>query len=129
MLDDWDPRVIDGIAAHHRVIAFDNRGVGATGSVVPDNIDQMADDAIAFIRALDLTKVDLIGFSLGGAVAQVVALKAPDLVLANDLGGHRTSRWRRNRRDAQNRRRRLHEGSPDAERPREYLFFSPHYGR
>lgn len=87
VLDDWDPRVIDGIAAHHRVVAFDNRGVGATGSVVPDNIDQMADDAIAFIRALGLTKVDLIGFSLGGAVAQVVALKAPDLVRRMILAG------------------------------------------
>lgn len=87
VLDDWDPRVIDGIAAHHRVIAFDNRGVGATGSVVPDNIDQMADDAIAFIRALGLTKVDLIGFSLGGGVAQVVALKAPDLVRRMILAG------------------------------------------
>ncbi|MUL48224.1 alpha/beta hydrolase [Mycobacterium sp. CBMA293] len=87
VLDDWDPRVIDGIAAHHRVIAFDNRGIGATGSVVPDNIDQMADDAIAFIRALGLTKVDLIGFSLGGGVAQVVALKAPDLVQRMILAG------------------------------------------
>lgn len=87
VLDDWDPRVIDGIAAYHRVIAFDNRGVGATGSKVPDNIDQMADDAIAFIRALGLTKVDLIGFSLGGGVAQLVALKAPDLVHRMILAG------------------------------------------
>ncbi len=87
VLDDWDPRVIDGIAAYHHVIAFDNRGVGGTGSVVPDNIDQMADDAIAFIRALGLTKVDLIGFSLGGGVAQVVALKAPDLVRRMILAG------------------------------------------
>ncbi|MCX8562863.1 alpha/beta hydrolase [Mycolicibacterium mucogenicum] len=87
VLDDWDPRVIDGIATRHRVIALDNRGVGATGSKVPDNIDQMADDAIAFIRALGLTKVDLIGFSLGGAVAQLVALKAPHLVRRMILAG------------------------------------------
>ena len=54
VLDDWDPRIIDGIAAHHRVIAFDNRGVGATGSSVPGTVEQMGTDAIAFIRALGL---------------------------------------------------------------------------
>src|SRR3989442_13360583 len=77
VLDDWDPRVIDGIAAHHRVIAFDNRGVGASGGSTPKTIDEMASDAIAFIRALGLQKVDLFGFSLGGGVAQVVALRSP----------------------------------------------------
>jgi pimeloyl-ACP methyl ester carboxylesterase len=87
VLDDWDPRVIDGIAAHHRVIAFDNRGVGASGSAVPATIERMAADAIAFIRALGLEKVDLIGFSLGGGVAQVVALQAPDLVRRMILAG------------------------------------------
>jgi len=87
VLDDWDPRVIDGIAAHHRVITFDNRGVGASGSAVPDTIEQMADDAIAFIRALGLEKVDLVGFSLGGGVAQLVALQAPDLVRRMILAG------------------------------------------
>jgi pimeloyl-ACP methyl ester carboxylesterase len=80
VLDDWDPRIIDGIATHHRVIAFDNRGVGATGSSVPHTVEQMGTDAIAFIRALGLQKVDLFGFSLGGGVAQVVALRAPELV-------------------------------------------------
>lgn len=79
-LDDWDPRIIDGVASAHHVIAFDNRGVGGTGSKVPTDIDQMAADAIAFIRALGLTKVDLFGFSLGGAVAQVVTLRAPELI-------------------------------------------------
>lgn len=80
VLDDWDPRVIDGIAAHHRVIAFDNRGVGATGGSVPPTVEQMGTDAIAFIRALGLEKVDLLGFSLGGGVAQMVLLQAPELV-------------------------------------------------
>lgn len=80
VLDDWDPRVIDGIAAHHRVIAFDNRGVGGSSSKVPTDIAQMGADAIAFIRALGLDKVDLLGFSLGGGVAQMVTLQAPDLV-------------------------------------------------
>ncbi|MBA4025737.1 MAG: alpha/beta hydrolase [Gordonia sp.] len=86
-LDDWDPRVIDGVAGKHRVIAFDNRGVGGSGSKVPTTIDDMATDAIAFIRALGLNKVDLFGFSLGGAVAQVVALKAPDLIRRIVLAG------------------------------------------
>ena len=87
VLDDWDPRVIDGIAASHHVIAFDNRGVGGTGSKVPTNIEAMGTDAIEFIRALGHDKVDLIGFSLGGAVAQMVALQAPDLVRRMVLTG------------------------------------------
>ncbi len=87
VLDDWDPRVVDGIAAHHRVIAFDNRGVGGTGSSVPSTVDQMGSDAIAFITALGLQKVDLFGFSLGGGVAQMVALQRPDLVRRMVLAG------------------------------------------
>jgi pimeloyl-ACP methyl ester carboxylesterase len=80
VLDDWDPRIMDGIAAHHRVIAFDNRGVGATGAKVPSDLETMGADAIDFIRAMGLDKVDLFGFSVGGAVAQMVALQEPDLV-------------------------------------------------
>ncbi|MEV3901104.1 alpha/beta hydrolase [Mycobacterium sp. NPDC050551] len=87
VLDDWDPRVVDGIAAHHRVIAFDNRGVGATEGSVPASVEQMAADAIAFIRALGLDKVDLFGFSLGGGVAQLVALQAPELIRRMILAG------------------------------------------
>jgi pimeloyl-ACP methyl ester carboxylesterase len=87
VLDDWDPRVIDGIAAHHRVIAFDNRGVGASGGSVPATVEQMGTDAIAFIRALGLKQVDLFGFSLGGGVAQMVALQAPELVRRMILAG------------------------------------------
>jgi pimeloyl-ACP methyl ester carboxylesterase len=87
VLDDWDPRVIDGIAAQRRVIAFDNRGVGASGGSVPDTIEAMGRDAIAFIRALGHKQVDLLGFSLGGGVAQMVALQAPDLVRRMVLAG------------------------------------------
>src|SRR5437868_6017893 len=76
VLDDWDPRIIDGIAARHRVIAFDNRGVGGSGGSVPATVEQMGTDAIDFIRALGLEQVDLFGFSLGGGVAQMVALQA-----------------------------------------------------
>lgn len=87
VLDDWDPRVIDGIAAQRRVIAFDNRGVGASGGAVPPTIEAMGRDAIAFIRALGLKQVDLLGFSLGGGVAQMVALQAPGLVRRMILAG------------------------------------------
>lgn len=87
VLDDWDPRVVDGIAAHHRVITFDNRGIGASGGKVPTTVEQMGTDAIAFIRAMGLEKVDLFGFSLGGGVAQMVALQAPELVRRIILAG------------------------------------------
>jgi len=80
VLDNWDPRVVDGIAAHHRVIAFDNRGVGASTGTTPKTIEAMAADAVTFIRALGLTKVDLLGFSMGGMIAQVIARTDPDLV-------------------------------------------------
>lgn len=80
VLDDWDPRVIDGIAGNHHVIAFDNRGIGSSSSKVPTNVGQMGSDAISFIRALGYDTVDLFGFSLGGAVAQMVVLQAPELV-------------------------------------------------
>src|SRR3954451_17012906 len=87
VLDDWDPRVIDGIAAKRPVIAFDNRGVGATGGSVPHTIDAMAADAVAFIRVLGYDQVDLLGFSLGGGVAQVITLEHPDLVRRVILAG------------------------------------------
>ena len=80
VLDDWDPRVIDGLAAHRHVITFDNRGIGATTGTVPDTIAEMAADATSFIRALGHDHVDLLGFSLGGGVAQEVTLTNPDLV-------------------------------------------------
>jgi pimeloyl-ACP methyl ester carboxylesterase len=79
-LDNWDPRIIDPIAKGHHVIAFDNRGVGASSGQVPDSIEAMADDAAKFIRALGFKKVDIFSFSLGGMVAQALVVKYPDLV-------------------------------------------------
>lgn len=79
-LDNWDPAVIDPIAARHHVIAFDNRGVGASTGRVPDTIEAMADDAYAFITALGLGTIDILSFSLGGMVAQALVLKHPELV-------------------------------------------------
>jgi pimeloyl-ACP methyl ester carboxylesterase len=80
VLDNWDPRVVDGIAATHRVITFDNRGVGASSGSTPRTIEEMATDAVAFIRALGLEQVDLFGFSMGGMIAQVIAQAEPQLV-------------------------------------------------
>src|SRR5215217_3645114 len=80
VLDNWDPRVVDGIAAKHRVIAFDNRGVGASTGKTPDTIQAMAKDAVTFIHALGFDQVDLHGFSMGGMIAQVIARDEPELV-------------------------------------------------
>ncbi|MBY3308157.1 alpha/beta hydrolase [Rhizobium laguerreae] len=80
VLDDWDPLVVDGVAANHPVILFDNRGVGGTGGTTPSTVEEMAEDAVAFVCALRLEKVDLFGFSLGGFVSQVIAQRYPDLV-------------------------------------------------
>jgi len=87
VLDNWDPRVIDGIAAKHRVITFDNRGVGASQGATPDSIEAMARDAVAFIRALGFEQVDLLGFSMGGFIAQVIAQQEPQLVRKVILAG------------------------------------------
>ena len=80
VLDNWDPRIIDPIAAHHHVIAFDNRGVGASSGEVPLSVEEMADDAYTFITALGHRKIDIFSFSLGGMVAQALVLKHPELV-------------------------------------------------
>jgi pimeloyl-ACP methyl ester carboxylesterase len=79
-LDNWDPRIIDPIAKDHHVIAFDNRGVGASTGQVPASVEAMADDASTVIRALGFDKVDIFSFSLGGFVAQALVIKHPDLV-------------------------------------------------
>lgn len=86
-LDNWDPRVIDPIAERHHVITFDNRGVGASSGTVPDTIDSMADDAYAFITALGFSTVDILGFSLGGMIAQALVIKHHDLVRKLILAG------------------------------------------
>jgi pimeloyl-ACP methyl ester carboxylesterase len=87
VLDNWDPRVVDGMASQRRVITFDNRGVGASQGRTPSSIAEMAKDAVAFIRALGLDQVDLLGFSMGGFVAQVIAAEQPDLVRKIILAG------------------------------------------
>jgi pimeloyl-ACP methyl ester carboxylesterase len=87
VLDNWDPRVVNGIAAKHRVISFDNRGVGASSGATPTTIEEMARDAVTFIRALGFDQVDLFGFSMGGMIAQVIAQQEPQLVRKMILAG------------------------------------------
>ncbi|MBN3511482.1 alpha/beta hydrolase [Mycolicibacterium septicum] len=79
-LDNWDPRIIDPIAKTRHVIAFDNKGVGASSGKVPDTIEEAADDAYTFITALGFKKIDVFSFSMGGMIAQDLTLKHPELV-------------------------------------------------
>jgi pimeloyl-ACP methyl ester carboxylesterase len=79
-LDNWDPRIIDPIAKNRHVIAFDNKGVGASTGQVPDSIEAMADDAYTFIKALGFDKIDIFSFSLGGFIAQALVVKHPEFV-------------------------------------------------
>jgi pimeloyl-ACP methyl ester carboxylesterase len=79
-MDHWDPAVTDGLAHDREVILFDNAGISSSSGEVPNSIEEMAANAAAFIRAVGLTQVDVLGFSLGGLVAQELALAEPELV-------------------------------------------------
>ena len=79
-LDSWDPALVDALAANHRVITFDYAGVGGSTGTTADSIEQTARDTIAFITALGLDQVDLLGFSIGSFVAQEITLRRPALV-------------------------------------------------
>ena len=79
-LDNWDPALIDDLAAERRVVPFDNVGVGTTTGTTPNTVEAMAHDAIAFIEAMSFQQVDLLGFSIGSFVAQEIALRRPDVV-------------------------------------------------
>jgi pimeloyl-ACP methyl ester carboxylesterase len=79
--------VVDGIAAERRVILVDLRGVGGSGGTTPDSVEAMTGDAIAFLQALGLSTVNLLGYSLGGMVAQVIVQQRPDLVRRVILAG------------------------------------------
>ena len=87
VLDNFDPRIVDGLAAARPVIALDYRGVGGSGGQAPLTIAEMAEDAIAVIRALGIDQVDLLGFSLGGFVAQDILRQEPGLVRKAILTG------------------------------------------
>src|ERR1700744_408549 len=79
-MDHWDPLVTDGLAATREAILFNNAGVSSTSGEVPNSVEDMASNAAAFIRALGIVKADILGFSLGGLVAQALAIDSPDLV-------------------------------------------------
>ena len=79
-MDYWDPAVTDGLARNREVILFNNAGVSSSSAKVPTSFQEMGANAIAFIKALGLTKADVLGFSIGGMVAQEITAQAPDLV-------------------------------------------------
>jgi pimeloyl-ACP methyl ester carboxylesterase len=79
-MDAWDPAVVNSLAETRPVIAFNNLGIGTSTGRTPDTVEQMASDAETFIRGLGLPKVDLLGFSLGGMLTQVLAVQHPGLI-------------------------------------------------
>jgi pimeloyl-ACP methyl ester carboxylesterase len=79
-MDHWDPLVTDGLAEGREVILFDNAGISSSSGEVPTSVEEMATNAVAFIHALELDQVDVLGFSLGGLIAQEIVLQAPAIV-------------------------------------------------
>ena len=79
-LDYWDPPLVDALAAGRRLILFDNAGVAGSSGTTPSTVAEMARDAIAFFTAMDLDRIDLLGYSIGSFVAQDIALIRPALV-------------------------------------------------
>ena len=125
VLDDWDPAVIDGLATERHVIAFDNRGVGGSGGTTPDSVEAMADDAVAFLDALGLGTVDLLGFSLGGMVAQVVAQQRPDLVRRLILAGTGPAGGKGGASVGAVLQNAIQQAAAQGKHPKHFLFFSP----
>jgi pimeloyl-ACP methyl ester carboxylesterase len=89
-MDDWDPEVVEGLARGRRVYVFDNAGVGASEGVTPDSLERMAQYAEDFVDALQLGPVDLLGFSMGGAIAQQFVFDRPTVVRKVVLAGTAT---------------------------------------
>jgi pimeloyl-ACP methyl ester carboxylesterase len=86
-MDNWDPALTNGLAKYFPVILFDNKGIGGSGGETPDNIDAMAKDAISFIHALGYQKINILGFSMGGFIAQQLIYQEPELVSKLILAG------------------------------------------
>jgi pimeloyl-ACP methyl ester carboxylesterase len=86
-MDYWDPAFIDALAKQRTVITFDNKGVSLSGGETPDSFSAMGDDAADFIAALGYKKVDVLGFSIGGCVAQELTISHPALVRRLILAG------------------------------------------
>ena len=79
-MDSWDPAVVNGLAEGRPLVVFNNLGIGTSSGRTPDSVERMAEDAARFIRGLGLPRVDLLGFSLGGMLAQVLAVEHPGLI-------------------------------------------------
>jgi pimeloyl-ACP methyl ester carboxylesterase len=101
-LDNWDPALVEALASHRRVVAFDNIGVGGTNGTTPNTVEQMAADTMSFLDAMGLDRVDILGFSIGSFIAQEIALTRPalvrNLILASSApkgaaGMHGWARW------------------------------------
>jgi pimeloyl-ACP methyl ester carboxylesterase len=125
VLDDWDPAVVDGIAAERRVILVDLRGVGGSGGTTPDSVESMAADAIAFLEALGLHTVDLLGFSLGGMVAQVILEQRPDLVRRVILAGTAPAGDQGPAATGAVLQSAIEKAGAQGKHPKHFLFFSP----
>lgn len=120
-LDHWDPAVTDGLAKDREVILFNNAGVASSSGETPTSFQEMGANAIAFIRALGLTQVDVLGISIGGFVAQEIALQGGDLVRKIILvgTGHRSQDM------SESRSAEIFAGSYD---PPEHLWLAVHFG-
>ncbi len=125
VLDDWDPAVVDGIAAERRVILLDLRGVGGSGGTTPDSVEAMASDAIAVLQALGLSTVDLLGYSLGGMVAQVMVQQRPDLVRRVILAGTAPAGDQGPAATGAVLQAALEKAGAQGKHPKHFLFFSP----
>jgi len=86
-MENWDPELTDGLGKSRPIILFSNAGIGLTTGTTPNTVAEMSRDAIRFIEALELKQVDLLGFSLGGFIAQQITLDRPDLVRQLVLAG------------------------------------------
>ncbi|MDT4984430.1 MAG: hypothetical protein QOF95_1920 [Pseudonocardiales bacterium] len=125
VLDDWDPAVVDGIAAQRRVILVDLRGVGGSGGTTPDSVEAMAGDTIAFIETLGLGTVDLLGYSLGGMIAQLIIQARPDLVRRAILAGTAPAGDQGPAATGAILQAALDKASAQGKHPKHFLFFSP----
>jgi pimeloyl-ACP methyl ester carboxylesterase len=79
-MDDWDPKITNGFAAERDVIIFDYPGIGRSTGATPSTVAAMTKDFVGFCRTLDLSSFDIVGFSLGGMIAQQLAFEFPDMV-------------------------------------------------
>jgi pimeloyl-ACP methyl ester carboxylesterase len=97
-MDSWDPAVVNALALSRPIVVCDNAGVGRSTGQTPDNVAQMTIDATRFLAALKMERVDLLGYSLGGFIAQTIAADQPDLVrklvlVGTAPQGERNTRW------------------------------------